>query len=162
MPSYYNYSQPVLSSATIYSQPVYTNSIYTGSSPVMTTRQVVPASSQVLTDGGEIVLFSPPSNTQDVQYSLNGQTYTMKPGTVQRFTNDRIWIIEVTNAGGQSLQYTLSSGRYKFKAAGSGMGLFSTTDRPEDSVVSPTVVPPRPGTSTPNAAPPAPTPTSEL
>jgi hypothetical protein len=85
-------------------------------------------------DNGEIVLFSPPTNTQEAQYTLNGNAYSMKPGTVQKLTNDRNWTIDVNLGNGQTAKYTLSTGRYKFKQSDSGMGLFTTQDQPGASV----------------------------
>lgn len=84
-------------------------------------------------DGGEIVLFSAPDIQGVVQYTLNGSPYQMNPGAVQRFTNDRPWIIEVATPAGQAPQrFTLSSGRYKFKPATNGTALVQTQDRPGD------------------------------
>ncbi len=132
-PSYgngtYGYAQPVYSTP-VYSQPVYSNTVYSGSSSIVTTPSVVTSTPQVTYDNGEIVLFSPPTNTQDAQYTLNGNVYSMKPGTVQKFTNDRTWTIDVNLGNGQTTKYTLSTGRYKFKQSDTGMGLFSTQDQP--------------------------------
>ena len=147
------YSQPVYSTG-IYSQPVNTNPIYFGNAPVVTSQQVVSSTPQTVYDNGEIVLFSPPSNTQDVQYSLNGNPYTMKPGTLQKFTNDRTWTIDVSTGSGQTVKYTLSTGRFKFKQFESGMGLFTTQDQPE----SPVAVPESASPSSPATTTPAPTP----
>jgi hypothetical protein len=88
------------------------------------------SSPQVTYDGGEIVLFSPPDNSQESQYTLNGVAYSMKPGSVQRFANDRNWTIEVNRGNGQSMKYTLSTGRYKFKPSSGGIALFTTQDQP--------------------------------
>ena len=137
-PIYSTYNQPIYSTPA-YSQPVYSNSnIYSGSSPVVT------SSPQVVYDGGEIVLFSPPSNTQDVQYTLNGAAYTMKPGALQKFSNDRNWTIDVSLGNGQSVKYTLSTGRYKFKQSDAGMGLFTTQDQPGTQSVTPSTIAPAP------------------
>ena len=107
------YSQPYYQPS--YSQPVYTQPAYTA--PIY--------------DGGEIVLFSAANMPGDVQYTLNGVPYQMKPGSVQRFTNDRTWTIEVATGSGQSpQQFTLVSGRYKFKPLANGIALVQTQDLP--------------------------------
>ena len=105
--------------------------IYPDISPVHSTPAVTESSPSVTYDNGEILLFSPPTNTVDAQYSLNGVSYSMKPGSVQKFTNDRIWIINVNLGNGQNTKYTLSTGRYKFKQTEMGLGLFTTQQSPE-------------------------------
>ncbi len=112
-----------------------------------------PAPPQATYDNGEIVIFSPPTNTKDVQYALNSATYTMKPGTLQKFTNDRVWTIE-TNVNGQAVKYNLSAGRYKFSQYGSVMNLYTTKENPESpSLPSATPLPPTPATDTPAPSP---------
>jgi hypothetical protein len=86
---------------------------------------------QATFDNGEITIFSPPTNTVDVEYSLNGVSYTMKPGSMQKFTNDRIWIVNFNIGNGQNTKYTLATGRYKFKQTEAGIGLFMTQQSPE-------------------------------
>jgi hypothetical protein len=105
----------------IQSQPQYV--------PGVTT--YVPATPAPVADGGEILLFSPATNTGDVNYTLNGQLFTMPPGTKQRFVNDRKWTIQFESAPGQVTAYTLESARYKFKPSETGLGLFQTQDTPE-------------------------------
>ncbi len=111
--------------------------IYTGSSPVVTTPPAILESPPAIHDQGEIVLFSPPTNTIEVHYSLNGTSYTMKPGSLQKFANDRTWTIEVNLGNGQSTRYTLHTGRFKFKQSETGMGLFSTQESPEVAAPAP-------------------------
>jgi len=77
------------------------------------------------------VLFSAANTPGDVQYTLNGVPYALRPGQVQRFTNDRTWIIEVSPSAGQAQQrFTLATGRYKFKPAANGIALVQTADQP--------------------------------
>ena len=128
--------------------------IYPDSSPVQSTPVVTESSPQITFDNGEILLFSPPTNTVDAQYSLNGVSYTMKPGSMQKFTNDRIWIINVNLGGGQNTKYTLSTGRYKFKQSEAGLGLFATQQSPE----TPAPVPTPDSSATPAIEHPAPVP----
>ena len=120
-PQYYT-SQPVYSNGVV-NQVSYANSTY----PV--NGQVVTSNSQSLVDGGEIVVFSPASNTRDAQYTMNGTSYVLKPGMLQRLRNDRTWTFEM-NSGGQLLRYTLSTGYFKMKDSANGMELFSTQDQP--------------------------------
>lgn len=114
----YYYNQPYYYSQPYYSQPVYTQPVHTmPSAPTF--------------DGGEIVLFTTPDVPGDVQYTLNGVAYQLRPGSVQRFRNDRLWTIEVASGVGQSpQQFTLVSGRYKFKPTANGIALVSTQDLP--------------------------------
>ena len=149
----YGYAQPVYAtpvySQQVYNQPVYSNTVYSGNSPFVTSSGVVTSAHQVTYDNGEIVLFSPPTNTQDAQYTLNGNTFSMKPGTIQKFTNDRNWTIDVNLGNGQTTKYTLSTGRYKFKQSDKGMGLFTTQDQPGAPVATGTSAP----TTTPAPSP---------
>ena len=55
----------------------------------------------------------------------------MKPGTVQKFTNDRTWTIEASLGSGVLTKYTLATGNYKFKQTETGMSLYTTQDTPE-------------------------------
>ncbi len=127
---------------------------YPGSSPVATTPAETASPPQATYDHGEIVIFSPPTNTVDVQYSLNGVSYTMKPGSMQKFTNDRIWIVNFNVGNGQNTKYTLASGRYKFKQSDAGIGLFMTQQSPE----TPAPVPQPDASATPANEPTAPVP----
>lgn len=92
-------------------------------------------------DGGEILLFSPTTNTGDIRYNLNGRTYTMQPGTKQKFTNDRTWTIQFESAPGQVATYTLNSAKYKFKTGETGIALYETQDAPQ---AGPSGLPPAP------------------
>ena len=107
-------------------QPVYVQPQYIQQPTVVSTPTP-------LADGGEILLFSPASNPGDVRYTLNGNPYTMPPGTKQRFVNDRTWTIEFESSPGRVAQYTLISSRYKFKPSDAGLGLFQTQDLPESA-----------------------------
>ena len=82
----------------------------------------------------------------------------MKPGTLQKFTNDRKWVIEVNLGNGEMTQYTLSTGRFKFKQSETGFHLYTTRDDPQVPVAAPAPVP-EPDTSlNPVAVPPSPVP----
>jgi hypothetical protein len=100
-----------------------------------------------MADGGEILLFNPTSSQIEVRYMLNGQLYTLPPGTKQSLTNDRTWTVQFEATPDQVTTYTLKSARYKFKATESGLGLFQTQDSPE--VAQPRGLPPAPVPSPP-------------
>lgn len=113
-----------------------------------------------MADGGEILLFSPSSNSSDIRYTLNGNPYTMPPGTKQRFVNDRQWIIAFESSSGRVTQYTLSSTRYKFKVSSAGVELVQTQDLPDSEQpglpIPPLPAPPKPGLSDDLVIPPRP------
>ena len=122
---------PVYQPQPVYVQPqVQSQSIQR---PAFVGESHVPVSPTPLADGGEILLFSPATNSDDVRYTLNGNPYTMAPGTKQKFTNDRTWTIEFESSPGRVSQYTLTSSRYKFKPSDAGLGLFQTQDLPESA-----------------------------
>lgn len=130
-------------------QPVYVNpQPQLGPTPIVQPNYPVPASGA---DGGEILLFSPNTNTGDIRYLLNGQLYTMPPGTKQSFVNDRTWTIQFESAAGQVTSYTLETGRYKFKSVNTGVGLFQTKDLPDAPAA--TGLPPAPIPNPPEADP---------
>ena len=171
----YSYFKPPIYSTRLYApsiyvpainnQPIYvpsfnrqqvdSNPIDLRNTQVVTTLKINPSPPPVTYDNGEIVIFSPPTNTQDAQYTLNGASYTMKPGTLQKFANDRVWTIE-TNIKGQVVKYNLSAGRYKFSQNGSVMNLYTTKEHPEAASAppsSPTPPAPDPASETPAPAP---------
>ena len=116
----------------VYSQPAYSPPQYQPQ-PSYARESTIPSSPTPLADGGEIMLFSPATNLNDVRYTLNGHPYTMTPGTKQKFKNDRTWTIEFESSPGLVSQYTLTSSRYKFKPSDAGLGLFQTQDGPESA-----------------------------
>ncbi len=127
------YSQPYYSQQ-YYSQPVYAQPVYT--------QPVYAAPAAPVFDGGEIVLFSAADTPGDVQYTLNGVQYQLRPGSVQRFRNDRAWTIEVASGVGQApQQFTLVTGRYKFKPSANGIALVTTQDLPGSSQPATTLAP---------------------
>ena len=160
---------PGIDASSLYGQSAYGTTIYSGSSSVATSSPTLGSSPRVISsqpavkyDNGEIVLFSPPTNSREISYTLNGASYTMKPGTLQKFTNDRKWVIEVNLGNGEMTQYTLSTGRYKFKQSETGFHLYTTRDDPQAPVAAPVPAPapvPEPDTSlNPVAVPPSPVP----
>lgn len=131
-------------------QPVYAQPQYLPQ-PNYVRGSSIPSSPTPIADGGEIMLFSPATNLDDVRYTLNGHPYTMAPGTKQKFKNDRTWTVEFESSSGRFAQYTLTSSRYKFKPTDAGLGLYQTQDLPETA---PQAIPaaPIPDAPTPSAA----------
>lgn len=128
-----------------YSNPYYyNNNQYYYSQPVYSTPQyVAPTPSLPAPDGGQVVLFVPADAANGVQYTINGESFALKPGESQTITNDRRLTIEFppTSGGQIALRYTLLTGRYKFKPSGTGMGLFQTQDAVPTAQVAPPPVP---------------------
>ena len=120
--------QPIYVPPPVYVQP---QPVYVQPQPQYSPTPVLPAAPSPYADGGEIVLFSPSTTTSDIRYTLNGHQYTMRPGTKQRFTNDRTWTVQFESHPGHLVSYTLHSVHYKFKQTESGLGLFQTHDTPE-------------------------------
>ncbi|MBC7818291.1 MAG: hypothetical protein IAG10_15500 [Planctomycetaceae bacterium] len=119
-----------------YSSPNY----YYAPSQVYTDSTVVPSGPQAPTfDGGSIVLTNPATNTETIEYGLNGQAFTMKPGQTQRFTHDRDWIVEFERGVSNNVaRYGLKSTSYKFKRTSNGWELFEQADsRPTAGALSP-------------------------
>lgn len=114
-----------------YGSPYYTIPVYVQPTLQGTLTEPAAPAAPATFDGGEIILFSAADTPGEVQYTLNGAPFQLKPGQVQRFTNDRAWTIEVAPSNGQPPQrFTLSSGRYKFKPTVNGISLVSTQDMP--------------------------------
>ena len=130
-------------------QPVYAQPQYLPQ-PNYLRGSSVPSSPTPIADGGEILLFSPATNLDDVRYTLNGHPYSMAPGTKQKFKNDRTWTVEFESSPGRFAQYTLTSSRYKFKPSDTGLGLFQTQDLPESA---PQAIPAAPIPDAPAPAP---------
>lgn len=117
----FGYRPPVVAAPPVYAQP----------QQQYPTLQAAPSAPEPIADGGEIVVFSPSSNVGSVNYSLNGQAFTMVPGTKQQFVNDRSWTVQFETTPGQVATYSLKTGRYKFKSTPAGLALFQTQDAPE-------------------------------
>lgn len=133
------------------SDPSYLNSL-SRSTTVNVPRSMVPQSAPQF-DNGEILIFSPPTNDREISYTLNGAPYTMKPGTLQRFKNDRTWIIEVNLAGNGDSRYTLAAGNYKFKESDGVMHFYTTRENPEATAPAPAPEPIAPPVLNPVPAP---------
>jgi len=121
-PSYYyqtpNYTTP------IYSAPAY-------SVPNRVIVNPVPSVPAPTFDNGPIVIRAPASNDRPVDYQLNGQSFTIKPGQSQRFNHDRDWIVEFNRGEGKGAgKYSLKATTYKFKMTENGWELFEAA-KPE-------------------------------
>lgn len=113
-----------------YSTPTY---VYPNNSPTYAYPNTVVVDPNVgqptrTFDNGPIVISSPATNSEPVEYSLNGFRFTIKPGQSQRFTHDRDWIVDFDRGGGQGAQYSLKSATYKFKKTDRGWELFEQSE----------------------------------
>ena len=136
---------------------------------VIETRRNV-ASAQPVSRTGQIKLMFPQGATSELSYMLNGTVYSIKPGYVQTFVEDRIWTIEFLRAGNRSQQmrYQLKAGTYLFTFDETGWDLrqaiaVATEVQPSPGIPSSQVVPPtRVIAPTPPPPTPAPTPSPDL
>lgn len=107
-PQYYYPTQAYVQPAPTYVQqaPVYT----VPSAPIST---------------GEVTILFPSDGFEAViDYTLNGNSYTMRTGQAQRFANDRMWTIEFDRGGDfGTARYSLSPGTFKFKLTDRGWEL---------------------------------------
>ena len=73
----------------------------------------------------EIQLVCPKESRQPLAYLLNGTTYTIKPGYLQTFPDDRQWTIAFLRSGNNSeiMRYDLTAGTYRFVADENGWDL---------------------------------------
>ena len=68
---------------------------------------------------------APAANDKPIEYTLNGLSFTMKPGQSQKFNHDRDWIVGFDRGDGKgSAQYGLKAATYKFKMTEKGWELF--------------------------------------
>ncbi len=132
------YSPSYVGSSYYYSSPnyVYTspNYVVAPTTTVETRREIIVESPRPAepTDGGPIVIQSPAENGETVNYTINGHSFTMKPGQSQKFANDRRWIIEFDQGAGRGqTKYTLNSGTFKFKQTSAGWDFVQTVEKPK-------------------------------
>ena len=134
---------------------------------VIETRRNVP-STQPASRAGEIKLMFPQGATSELSYMLNGTVYSIKPGYVQTFAEDRIWTIEFLRAGNRSQQmrYQLKAGTYLFTFDETGWDLkqavaVAAEVQPSPGIPSSQVAPPTRAVI-PTPPTPAPTPSPDL
>lgn len=74
---------------------------------------------------GDVTILFPSDGTEAVvDYTLNGNSYSMRTGQSQRFPNDRLWTIEFDRGGDfGTARYSLSPGTFKFKLTDRGWEL---------------------------------------
>lgn len=121
----------------IYSTPRYYYSTPGYSYPGTVIINSTPSVPAPTFDNGPIVIIAPATNNKPIQYMLNGQSFTMKPGQSQKFRHDRDWIVEFDRGDGRgSAQYSLKASAYKFKQTNNGWELFEAAkpEPPTDSV----------------------------
>ncbi len=143
-PNYY-YSTPS------YVYPSYVAPTYTTPSPVIVNPP--PSIPAPAFDNGPIVIMAPAANDKPVEYQLNGQSFSIKPGQSQKFNHDRDWIVEFNRGDGKgSGKYSLKATTYKFKMTDNGWELFEAakpeppTDdiQPPEEAVKPKAIPKAP------------------
>ena len=106
-----------------YSTPNYTTPTYSYPSTVIINS--TPAAPAPTFDNGPIVITSPATNDKPIGYTLNGQSFTMKPGQSQKFNHDRDWIVGFDRGDGKgATQYGIKAAAYKFKMTANGWELF--------------------------------------
>ncbi len=133
---------------------------------IETRRNVAPV--QPASRAGEIKLMFPQGATSELSYMLNGTVYSIKPGYVQTFVEDRIWTIEFLRAGNRSQQmrYQLKAGTYFFTFDETGWDLKLAVAAAAELQPSPSLpssqVAPSTRAITPIPPTPAPTPSPDL
>lgn len=131
---------------TNYSSPYYApGQVYSGSTVVTPAIPSGPAAPMF--DGGVVVLMNPATNSDSIEYMLNGEQFVMRPGQSQRFAYDRDWIVDFDRGDGRNFaQYGLKSATYKFKPTANGWELFEQAESgPAPSTLPPaTALPAKP------------------
>lgn len=122
-----------------YSTPTYSTPSYSyPSTVIINSTPSVPAPSF---DNGPIVITAPAANDKPIEYMLNGQPFTIKPGQSQKFNHDRDWIVDFDRGNGKGTgKYSLKAAAYKFKQTSNGWELFEAA-RPEPPADSAPVAP---------------------
>lgn len=114
-----------------YSTPRYYYSTPTYSYPSTVIINSTPSVPAPTFDNGPIVILSPAANDKPIEYMLNGQTFTIKPGQSQKFNHDRDWIVDFDRGNGKGTgKYSLKATTYKFKMTDNGWELFEAA-KPE-------------------------------
>lgn len=135
--------QPTQPAVVINSQPVQPTSksfAQTYSGRASATRPV--ANARPFDEAADIKLVLPKEATAPLSYTLNGTTYSIKPGYSQVFADDRVWTIEFLRGGNGSLPvaYQLQAGTYSFAVDENGWDLKRFPARPAQEF--PTLPPP--------------------
>lgn len=108
-----------------YSTPRYYYSTPTYSYPSTVIINSTPSVPAPVFDNGPIVILSPAANDKPIEYLLNGQSFTIKPGQSQKFNHDRDWIVDFDRGNGKGTgKYSLKASTYKFKMTDNGWELF--------------------------------------
>ncbi len=124
-----------------YSTPAYTQPTYSYPSTVIVNS--APSIPAPTFDNGPIVITAPATNDKPVEYLLNGQSFTIKPGQSQKFNHDRDWVVDFNRGEGKGTgKYSLKATTYKFKMTNNGWELFEAAkpEPPMDDVSSDAVI----------------------
>lgn len=85
----------------------------------------------IIPANGRISIFIRPETPIQMVYALNDQPFTMKPGYVQEFANDRKWNIQfLGNATGEISNFPLEDGVYEFAMGENGVELWVSEGLP--------------------------------
>ena len=86
----------------------------------------------------EIKLMFPKNASGALSYMLNGTVYSINPGYVQTFADDRVWTIEFLRRGNRSqvMRYQLTTGNYVFDSDENGWDLKRAPVAPAADVTS--------------------------
>jgi hypothetical protein len=85
---------------------------------------------------GKIRIELPADAAADIDYALNSDKYTIKPGYNQTFDDDRKWTMTSTD-GAFKKRYLLTAGNYRFYKFDTGWELREVIDKPAASIETP-------------------------
>ena len=75
--------------------------------------------------GGPIKIVNPAKSGATLNYTLDGNAFTIPPGHSQELREDRAWVIEFSRGANlDQVQYGLHTGVYKFTPTDHGMELY--------------------------------------
>lgn len=84
----------------------------------------------VTSTGGTIRIVNPSDSGGEVNYTLNGTPYSIKPGHAQTIQNDRLWTVAFGSGGAAgNVRYSLQPATYKFKVTDDGWNLFKAQEQ---------------------------------
>ena len=94
---------------------------------------------------GTITIFIQPENRFQIVYALNNEPFSMSPGEVQEFDNDREWVIQFLGSStGTISTFSLESGFYEFVLGNEGVELQKADGLPQPTTAAETAIVPAP------------------
>lgn len=80
---------------------------------------------------GKIEIRHAANAKEDLTYALNGSTYTIRPGYLQKFDEDRLWILSLGEKTTlPKSRYTLAAGTFQFGKGEKGWELHAVSSDP--------------------------------